>query len=61
MIEETLQKVKQDKVKYILLQFTDINGIVKNVTILRLNLQIGKDILRRRNTMLPKCYLMLTI
>ncbi|MFH2020879.1 MAG: type I glutamate--ammonia ligase [archaeon] len=30
---EILERVKQDKVKYILLQFSDINGMVKNITI----------------------------
>ena len=32
-MEKILKKVEEDKVRFVLLQFTDINGIVKNLTI----------------------------
>jgi glutamine synthetase len=31
--EKIMKKVEEDKIKFVLLQFTDINGIVKNITI----------------------------
>ncbi|HZX45505.1 MAG TPA: glutamine synthetase, partial [Candidatus Nanoarchaeia archaeon] len=33
LIKETLEKAKKDAIKFVMLQFTDLHGVLKSVTI----------------------------
>ena len=33
LIKETLEKAKKDGIKFVMLQFTDLHGVLKSVTI----------------------------